>query len=94
MGLFRCRIVDPYSAVADFDAIGLNVCHLGVLGALEVYETEPAGTTGLRVDHYSCFLQWSELGKHVEQLGFGGINAQIEDRQNGLAFVVLCRTVM
>lgn len=29
----------------------------------------------LRIDHYGCLLQWTELGKDVVQLGLGGINA-------------------
>lgn len=43
----------------------------------------------LRIDHYGCLLQWAELGKHVVQFRFGGVNAQIEHGQNELALVVL-----
>lgn len=44
---FRCRIVDPYPPIADFDSIGLDVGRLGVLDAIEVNEAKSTGTAGL-----------------------------------------------
>lgn len=47
VGFVRGGIVHADAPVADFDAVGLDVRHPGVLDALEVDEAEAARATGL-----------------------------------------------